>query len=228
MNITVIPARGGSKSIPRKNIINVAEKPLIAWSIEQARKSRLVDRVFVTTDDARIAAVSGKYGAEVIRRPKELATDTASSEAALIHALSVIERDVSVDRAVFLQATSPLREKDDIDNALECFDRNGADSLFSCTKMEDYFIWEKRGNGYASVNYDFRNRKRRQDIKPQYLENGSIYIFKPGILRKYGNRLGGKIAVYEMAFWKSFQIDEPEDIGICEYYLRRKILKRGR
>ena len=92
-------------------------------------------------------------------------------------------------------------------------------------KLEDYFIWEERGGKFESTNYDYHDRKPRQDIKPQYLENGSIYAFKPNILRKEKNRLGGKISIYEMEEWKSHQIDAPEDLRICEHYIKDKKLK---
>lgn len=219
--IAIIPARGGSKGIPKKNIIPVAGKPLIFWSIYAAKHSRFVDEVFISTDDTRIGAVAQKCGAQVIKRPVQFATDTASSEDALLHALDVIEKEMDVGAVVFLQATSPVRENKDVDNAFQCFLKEKADSLFSCTPIEDHFIWEKRNGTYVSVNYDYHHRKRRQDIVPRYLENGSIYIFTPRLLREKHNRLGGKIAVYEMPFWKSWQIDSRDDVGICEYYLKK-------
>ncbi len=192
----------------------------------------MVDAVFVSTDDGEIAEVAQRYGAEVIARPAELATDVSPSEDVLLHAIDFIERDKSlrIDIVIFLQATSPVREKDDIDNAIRRFLLEKADSLFSCTRIEDHFIWEERRGDYISVNYDYRRRRRRQDIKPQYVENGSIYVFKPELIRRQHNRLGGKITIYEMPFWKSFQIDDWDDIGICEYYLKTRILsgERGR
>jgi len=225
MNIVVIPARGGSKGIPGKNILPIAGKPLIAWSVEQARKAACVDKVYVTTDGADISAAAKAAGAEVIDRPAELATDTASSEAALLHALAEIERrGGAVDKVVFLQATSPVRESSDIEQAVARLERENADSLFSCRRLEDYFIWEEDGGAYKSVTYDYKIRKPRQQIKPQYLENGSIYVCKSELLKKERNRLGGKITAYEMPFWKSFQIDSQEDIEICEFYLRARIL----
>jgi CMP-N,N'-diacetyllegionaminic acid synthase len=223
----IIPARGGSKGIPKKNIIDLAGKPLVAWSIGHAKGSKSVGSVWVSTDDPEIAEVSKQYGAQVVVRPPQLATDTSPSEDALIHALDEIERHIGskLDLLVFLQATSPVRDRDDIDNAVSKLVSEGADSLLSCLKLEDYFIWEERDGRFESVNYDYRSRKRRQDIKPQYLENGSIYVFKPDILRKDRNRLGGKITVYEMAEWKSHQIDDPQDIQMCEYYIKQMKLQ---
>lgn len=229
-NLAIILARGGSKGIPKKNIMGLAGRPLIAWSIEQAKNSQLVDIVFVSTDDNEIAGISQECGAQTIRRPAELATDSSSSEEALLHAIDFIEgeRKIEIGIIVFLQATSPLRQKDDIDNAIRQYGASRADSLFSCAKLRDHFIWKKENGGYCSINYDYRNRKPRQVIEPQYLENGSIYIFRPEIFKKLHNRLGGKIAVYEMPLWQSFQIDSPDDIGICEYYIKKIYGQRKR
>ncbi|HAY22510.1 MAG TPA: acylneuraminate cytidylyltransferase [Desulfobacterales bacterium] len=225
MNAAIIPARGGSKGISGKNVMLIAGKPLIAWSVEQALNAACVDKVYVTTDGADIAAAARKAGAEVIDRPAELATDTASSEAALLHALETIEKKSGpVEKVVFLQPTSPVRESSDIEKAVALLAEKKADSLFSCRRLEDYFIWEEEGGAYKSVTYDYKSRKPRQQIKPQYLENGSLYVFKSEVLKKERNRLGGKIAAYEMPFWKSFQIDRPEDIEICEFYLRARVL----
>ncbi len=224
--IAVIPARGGSKGFPRKNLAELAGVPMVAWSVKQAIESDAVDRVLVSTDDLEIADVARLYGADVVDRPAALATDDATSESALLHALEVIGAGGQnlIDFVVFLQATSPVRESSDIDAAIARVRKTGADSLFSCTRVEDYFMWEDSPRGYRSVNYDFRNRSRRQDITPRYLENGSIYIVSPQILRRDHNRLGGKIEIYEMPFWKSFQVDEEADLAICEYYMRTRLL----
>ena len=226
MNVAIIPARGGSKGIPKKNIVDVAGRPLIAWSIQHAKNSQLVDGVFVSTDDDEIADVSRVFGAEIIKRPAELATDISSSEDALLHAIDYIEREkeIRIDTVVFLQATSPIREKDDIDRAIGKYLSEKADSLFSCSLIKDHFIWEERKGDFCSANYDYRDRKLRQSIKPQYLENGSIYVFRPEIIRRERNRLGGKITIYEMPFWKSFQIDDWDDVEVCAYYINKKIL----
>ena len=222
--VAIIPARGGSKCIPKKNIVDFCGKPLIVWSIEHALASRYVNDVYVTTDDKEIAEVSRKHGAKIIRRPDSLATDTATSEEALLHAISEIEKDKKVDVVIFLQATSPLREAADIDGAVRKLRDDGADSLFSSSKLEDFFIWEQRPEGLNSLNFDFKKRARRQDVKPQYVENGSIYVFKPEILRKYNNRLGGKIVLYPMSRWKSYEVDSYEDLELCKFYME-KIIK---
>ncbi|MBI2288033.1 MAG: acylneuraminate cytidylyltransferase family protein, partial [Chloroflexi bacterium] len=119
-SIAIIPARGGSKRIPRKNLLLLGGKPLLAYSIEHARQARRVDRTMVSTDDDEIAAVARQYGAEVVKRPPELSTDTATSEDALLHVLGYLEgkEHFTPDIVVFLQCTSPLRKPDDIDNAI--------------------------------------------------------------------------------------------------------------
>jgi len=225
--VAIIPARGGSKSIHKKNLIDFCGKPLLTWSIEQALASLLVNKVYVSTEDQEIAVVSKKYGAGVIQRPIELSTDTASSEDALVHAIDRIEKEGgrNIDIVVFLQATSPLRNPADIDNALRKFIDQDADSLFSGAILEDFLIWGDENGKLESINYNYRNRGLRQTRKKQYVENGSIYIFKPAVLKKKNNRLGGKIIVYEMEFWKSYEIDSYEDIEICEYYMRNKLLR---
>jgi CMP-N,N'-diacetyllegionaminic acid synthase len=133
--ICIIPARGGSKGIPGKNIMNFCGKPLLAWSILQAMQAKTVNAVYVSSDDAAILRVAEDFGAISIRRPDELSSDTATSEAALLHALDYIEKEkaTKIDVVVFLQATSPLRESEDIDGAVQKLIYENADSLFSYT-----------------------------------------------------------------------------------------------
>lgn len=226
--VAIIPARGGSKSIPKKNIIDFCGKPLIGWSIQQTLESKCVREVYVTTDDKEIADVSHKYGARIIWRPVELATDTSSSESALLHAIDEIEKIHKVAVVVFLQATSPLREFIDIGKAVEIFFSENADSLFSAAVLEDFCVWENNNGNLKSVTFDYKNRGRRQDRKPYYLENGSIYVFKPEVFKQYNNRLGGKIVFYPMPLWKSYEIDDYETLEICEYFMMNKILKQNK
>ena len=219
--VAVIPARGGSKGLKNKNIYPVAGKPLLAWTILQALASSSIERVFVTTDDQAIAAVATEYGAEVIHRPPELSGDKATSESAIQHAVGIIERDylIPLDIIVFLQATSPLRKPGDIDRAVEVFQREGADSLISVTKADDLTLWD-----WKSVNFDYHNRGMRQDRPTQFIENGSIYIFKPETLTAFGNRIGESLSIYEMEFWQTWEIDTLEEIDLIEYYLNKKNL----
>ncbi|MCH9647235.1 MAG: acylneuraminate cytidylyltransferase family protein [Deltaproteobacteria bacterium] len=224
--LALIPARGGSKGIPGKNVHLVAGKPLVAHSIEQARQASAVDRVVVSTDDQVIAGVASEYGAEVVHRPVDISGDEASSESALVHALDHLEQEEGYvpDLVLFLQATSPLRQPEDIARAIETLHREGADSLFSACPVHG-FVWRLNAQGLSSVSYDFERRQRRQDLGEDLLENGSIYLFKPWVLRRHGNRLGGRIAVHRMDPLDSFQIDEPEDLPRMEqlFQLRRAV-----
>ncbi|MBI3088227.1 MAG: acylneuraminate cytidylyltransferase [Candidatus Omnitrophica bacterium] len=226
--VTIIPARGGSARLPRKNLALLDGTPLVARSIEQARQGLPGGPVYVSTEDAEIAAAARASGAEVIERPAELATETAGSESALLHALDHLRaaQGGDPDLVVFLQCTSPIRQPDDIPNALRTLIEQGADSLFSAARSHG-LLWRRGGQGLRSLNYDFTNRQRDQERPDEFRENGSIYVFKPWVLRRHQNRLGGKIAVYEMDYWSSFQVDSPEDLELCAWILRRQAGRRA-
>lgn len=224
MIVAFLPARGGSKGIPGKNTRPLAGLPLIAHSIHFAQSSHLVDRTYVTTDDPEIASVSHQYGANVIQRPAELATDSASSESALLHALEVLEaHGIDPELIVFLQCTSPLRSNSDIDRAIQQLREEEADSLLSVSPSHR-FLWHRVDGVARPINYGYRQRKRRQDMNPQYVENGSIYIFKPWVLKELGNRLGGKISLYEMTEDQSWEIDTLADFEYIEFLMQRRSL----
>ena len=219
--VAIIPARAGSKGIPGKNLTPICGLPLLAWSIAQARRAKLIDSVWVSSDGDEILAVAEKYGALSIRRPLELSGDAASSESAWLHALEELEHSgAKVELIVGMQATSPIREFTDLDAAIEQVRREHLDSLLSVTPVEDFFSWRIGPSGPESVNYDYRNRKPRQLIEKRYLENGSFYIFRPEILRVHSNRLGGKIGMHVMDRHKMFQIDSSEDVMLCESIMR--------
>lgn len=216
--LALILARGGSKGLPGKNLRPLRGLPLLAHSVRQARAARRVQRVCVSTDDAAIAAMARAHGAEVIVRPAALSGDTASSESALLHALDAL-RDAEgwqPDLVCFLQCTSPIRAAGDIDGAIACWQREGADALLSVSPSHR-FLWQRAADGSAhSLNYDWRARPRRQDMAPQYVENGSIYLFRPAALRAGGNRLHGRIALYEMAELAALEIDSLLDFQLVE------------
>ena len=228
--IAIIPARGGSKGIPGKNIMDFCGHPLLAWSIAAAREAEGIDAVYVSTDDAAIADVARAYGAEVIDRPADIAGDTATSESALIHACAVLaERGTPPDRVVFLQATSPLRESTELAEALKRFDEEHLDSLFAASAPEDFLMWRETPSGLESLNYDYRSRKRRQDAEGEgrvLIETGAFYITRTAILLETGNRMGGKIGYYEVPLWKSWEIDSRESMEICETLMRAHGLDR--
>lgn len=228
MNIVaIILARGGSKGIPKKNIINFCGKPLINWSINQAQNSKYISSVWVSSDNNEILEIAKKQKAGTIKRPKKISTDKSSSEIGWIHAINEIEKNQKIDLVIGLQTTSPIREAKDLDEGIKKFKKNNADTMFSCTKLDDFFIWEKKKSKYSSLNYNYKNRKRRQDVKNQYLENGSFYIFKPEIIKKTKNRLGGKIEVTVQEFWKSFEIDSIENLKFSEIIMKNYLIKKS-
>ena len=216
----IIPARGGSKGIPGKNLIPICGLPLIAWSILQAKKSSYVDEVYVSSDSEEILAIAKTYHAKVIIRPESISGDGASSESAWEHAVDCIEKTECIDLVVGMQCTSTIRTVSDIDNAMKKFHAESLDSLFTANEVKDFFNWKISPNGLESVNYDYRERKRRQEIDSRYLENGSFYIFKPKILRERKNRLGGKIGMFLMEHYQMFQIDDPGDVKLCEVIMK--------
>ena len=227
-NVAIILARGGSKGIPKKNIMNFCGKPLVAWSIEQAKTAYGISSVWISSDSNDILDVAKKYGAKTLLRPKALSKDTSSTELGYLHALKEIEKnDQKVDAIVALQATSPIRESSDIEKGIKEFEKLKCDSLFSGALIGDFLIWERVNQGkLRSINYNYQKRPRRQKFSEQFVENGSFYIFKPEILKKYNNRLGGKIGIAKMEFWKSFELDEKEDIELCELIMKHYLLKK--
>jgi len=224
--IAIIPARGGSKGIPNKNIINFCGKPLIAWTIEQCIKAEDVNEVWVSSDDDDILDIAKQYGAKTIKRPCDISGDTATSESAWLHAIDFLQqKNIPLDVILAPQVTSPLRETIDINNAISKFVEGGYDSMFSSSTTDDLFFWEESDAGIDSVNYDYKNRKRRQDIKEQIIENGSFYLFKPEIIKKYNNRFGGKIGHSKMEFWKMFEIDNLDDLKMCQLLMKGFLFK---
>ncbi len=214
MFTAVILARGGSKSIKLKNLTKVNGKPLIYWTIKECLRSKKIESTWVSTDNKLVANYSRKIGANIIDRPKKYAKDNSTSDSAWLNAVSFFKKNFFLtSNIVGLQPTSPLRDKNDLDNACKLFFKKKYDSLFSALKISDYFVWDKRDNN-LTANYNYKNRPRRQKIKYKYLENGSFYIFNVSKFLKYKNRLFGKIGIYEMTKINSFQIDEADDIKI--------------
>jgi N-acylneuraminate cytidylyltransferase len=219
--LAVIAARGGSKGIPYKNLLDLCGKPLIAWTVAQARAAQGVDVVAVSSDSDKILEAAEAAGAVGVRRPDDISGDLASSESAWLHALEAVDAKLGrFERIVALQATSPIREPGDIEQALSTFDREHLDSLLSVCEVEDYFNWRIGQNGPEPINYDYRNRRMRQQIEKRYLENGSFYVLVPSLLREQNNRLGGKIGFHVMERHKMFQIDRPEDVKLCAAIMR--------
>lgn len=217
-SFAIILARGGSKGIKNKNLINLSGKPLIEWTIDHCLNCKQIAETFVSSDSDDILDFAITKKVTPIKRPPHLAQDNSSSEEAWLHSLDYIKntKGYLLDLIIAPQVTSPLRDKDEFANALDKMKNENLDSLLSVNCLKDFFIWVDNENKFVSENYDFKNRSRRQLIKTRYHENGSFYIFKPYILKKNKNRLGGKIGYYVMEQYKSFQIDEIEDIKLCE------------
>lgn len=206
MILGVIPARGASKGIPRKNIKTIAGKPLIAWTIEAAKKARLMDSFVVSTEDAQIAGISVDFGAKVIDRPKEFATDEAATLSVLEHALTVIQAET----IVLLQPTSPIRTDNLIDRCILKFQQTGADNLatgFICKYME-----------YGSYT------QRRQDLKGFFYDDGNVYVVKSGLIKD--KKMFGKNAQRILTTREeNVEIDDEFDFWLAEQILFERIKK---
>ena len=223
-NLCIIPARGGSKGIPRKNLRMIAGKPLVVWSIEQALASSMVDRVVVSTDSPEIADVAARHGAEVpFLRPAELATDSAPTEPAMLHAVRHLQEtdDYTPRSVLLLQPTCPIRKRGSIDRALRQFLDDGVESMVSVREIHP-FLWRNEKAPHAS--YDIMNRPRRQDVSVAerlFEETGSIYITDTDLLLRTGNRLGGRIALFEMDAEESWDVDSESDLVVVDILLQR-------
>ena len=207
-SITLIPARGGSKGIPGKSIVDVAGKPLLAYSIDASLDSGVTE-TWVSTDDDRIAEIARGYGANVINRPDEISTDDATSESALLHFVNEIEE---FDILVFLQATCPFVKKEDINKAIRLIGEY--DSVISVSKF-DQFLWVG-----SEAMYDINNRKRRQNREQMYVETGSIFVTTRKRLIQNNNRISGKVGFVEVPKWRSIDIDTYDDLELVRKIMR--------
>ena len=211
MNIvSVILARGGSKGIPKKNIIDIKGKPLIQYSIQASQQSRVAN-TWVSTDCSKIKEIANGLGANVLDRPKHLASDTASSDLDLIHFSECVDFDI----LVFIQPTSPLIQSKDIDAGLNLLlnEKHSYDSIFSSSREHWIPRWSL---DIKPDNWDIKNRPRRQDVSEQLIENGAFYITTREQLLKSKLRYGGKIGYVEMPLTRSFQIDTLEDLELIK------------
>lgn len=212
--VAFIPARGGSKSIKEKNIMQLGGKPLVYWTVLACVNSKSIEKVFVSTDSDKIKKTVESFGfegVEVISRSPETASDTATSESALVEFCE----NYKFEKVIFLQATSPLTKSGDLDGALEKLNKDGADSLISAVKNYQ-FLWGVDGK---PLNYDPQNRPRRQDWDGYYIENGAFYISYRENILKSQCRVSGKISFWEMSSKTIFEIDEPADWKVIEKFL---------
>ncbi|RLA77108.1 MAG: acylneuraminate cytidylyltransferase family protein [Epsilonproteobacteria bacterium] len=219
--LAIIPARGGSKGIPKKNIVNLAGKPLLAWTIKASLNSKYITKTVVSSDDINILNIAKKYKSDTIQRPSNLALDTASSEPVLLHLLKSLEQ--KFDYLVLLQPTSPLRDSIEIDNAFNLFFKSDATALISVCRAENKMLkaFMEDDNGYIKgiVNniYPFM---RRQDLPNTYLSNGAIYIIKTSEFIKNSSLITDKTISYIMSEVKSIDIDNVDDLNRASRHLK--------
>lgn len=226
MNILgIIPARGGSKRTPRKNIKIIAGKPLIAHTIEAGLKSELINKLVVSTEDAEIAKIAIKFGAEIIERPHELAADTSKTAPVIAHVIKQLElKNYIPDIIVLLQATCPTRDEKMIDAALAQLINSNKDSIFSGFKKgKSMPLWKKGFDGKNTAIYDYHFRPRTQEphlMEDIYCETGAFYAIKIEAFRKTGDFLGENVDIFETE--KYIDIDTPEDFALAEKKLLEK------
>ncbi|MCG3714146.1 acylneuraminate cytidylyltransferase family protein [Arcobacter lacus] len=219
--LAIIPARGGSKRLPRKNVLDLCGKPLIVWTIEAALKSKYIDKVVVSSDDDEILEISKKF-AKTIKRPDELSSDTATTFDAIKHAIDNVEK---YDYVILLQATSPLRNEKHIDEAIELLKEKKADAIVSVCEMDHSPLWSntlpKDGNMCNFLRDEILN-KRSQDLEKYYRLNGAIYICKTDkLLENKGFFLKDNIFAYVMDRKSSIDIDEDIDFNIISILMKK-------
>ena len=223
--ISIIPARGGSKGLPGKNILPLCGKPMIAYTIEAAKQSKYIDRVIVSTDDQKIAEIALQYGAEVpFLRPDFLASDTAQAIDNYIYTIERLSKEwnTPIEEFVVLQPTSPLRIAEDIDGAIEMFMEKQADSVISYTPEAHPVRWHKyldENNAFVDI-FD-TTIANRQDLKTSYYPNGAVYVFRFSMIKErkyYTDKSYGFI----MPRVRSVDIDYKEDFDYVEFLMSRR------
>ena len=225
MNVAFIPVRGGSKSIPLKNIKLLNEKPLVYWTAFAAQNAKCIDKVIIATDSEEIRSTVLSFGfdkLEVYDRSSENAGDTSSTESVMLEYInkSHLKND---DLFFLIQATSPMLKSEHIDGMFNDFIQNDSDSMFTGVR-EKQFKWLVNRNenaGLQPVNYDYRNRPRRQEFEGLIAETGACYINSVGNIKRDKCRLSGKITAYELPSYTLYEIDEPVDWIIAEEIMKR-------
>ena len=227
MKVTAfIPVRGGSKSIPLKNIKPFCGKPLVCWNIEALENTSEVDEIIVATDSDEIENTVKSFNyqkTKIYRRSAKNACDTASTESVMLEYINSAQLH---DDNVFMlvQATSPLTASTDFQGGLKLYFDGGFDSILTCVRNYRFF-WNEDG---TSKNYDYKNRPRRQNFSGMLMENGAFYINTVKNIKTSGNRLSGKIGIFEMPEYTAAEIDEPDDWIILENLMRRHILSKNK
>ena len=219
MNIAFIPVRGGSKSIPLKNIKEICGKPLVYWTAKAANDAECIDRVIVATDCDEIKSIVSSFNLSKVKiydRSPENAQDTSSTESVMLEYIEQASL-ASNDKFFLIQATSPMLKAQHIDEMYSKYIDEKSNSAFSCVLTKRFF-WTKEG---VPVNYDYKNRPRRQDFEGYMLENGACYINTVENIIREKNRLSGKKTLYEMPDYTSYEIDELDDFIIIEELMKR-------
>jgi N-acylneuraminate cytidylyltransferase len=218
--IAFVPARGGSKSIPKKNIKLLSGKPLVYWVMSALQKTPEVDEIILATDSDEIentVLIFGFSKTKIYRRSSENAGDTSTTESVMLEYIRQSSLDED-DIFILVQATSPLTESKHFSEALQLYNKEKYDSMLTCIRNYKFF-WNDDG---TSKNYDYHNRPRRQDFEGQLMENGAFYISTVGNIRKNKNRLCGKIGIYEMPEHTAIELDEPSDWIVVEQLIKGK------
>jgi YrbI family 3-deoxy-D-manno-octulosonate 8-phosphate phosphatase len=218
----VIPARGGSKGVPRKNLRTLGGEPLVARAVRTLQASASIGSVVVSTDDAEIAAVASRAGARIVERPAGLSGDQASSESAVEHALSHLAADGLVpDVTVFVQATSPFIRASDVDRAVALVRSGECDVAFSAVRA-DVHLWCHGPHGPEGVNHDVSRRQRRQDREPEHAETGAFYVMRTSGFREHGHRFFGRLRIVEVDPADALEIDTEHDLAMAELIHARR------
>ena len=215
----LVPCRGGSKGIPRKNVREVAGEPLLAHTVRASRDADHVDRTVVSTDDAEIKEAALEAGAEVpFDRPAELATDEALIEPVIEHAVEWLREHEgeTYDTIALLQATAPLRTAEHVDEAVATYEAEDADSLVAVSEGDSY-RWRETPDGAEIVNYD--SRKRRQEKEPEYVESGALYLVDTDLFLETGDLQAGKTALSVLDRVSALDIDEPFELWMADEIL---------
>jgi len=223
--VSIIPARGASKGIPKKNIKELAGKPLIAWTIEQAKKSKYISDVYVSTEDEEIAKIALKYNAEVIKRPDKLALDSTPTEDVVFDIIEYmkVNQNYIPETIVLLQPTSPFRTRDDIDNAIENFRNSKCESLISVTEYDHSPYWSfKIKGGFLKSIFGGKKFLRSQELPKLFRPNGAIFIIKTNTFFKYRSFYTKLMTPFIMSYESSIDIDDEFDFLLSEFIIKNK------
>lgn len=227
--IAIIPAKSNSKRIANKNIVELAGKPLLAYTIKAAIKSNIFERVIVSTDSEEIAAIARNYGAESFIRDKELAKDTSTVAEVCINVLdSFREKGEDYKVVCTLLPTNPLRDAEDIKNAFELFVKNpDANYVMAVTQYEISPYWAlKEENGFLKLAFGDQYLTQNQNLPEAWVDNGAIFIAKTNVFRREKKLFGTKTIPYKMPRQRSVDVDEPEDLELAEFFIKKRKWKK--